>query len=408
MRIFLSHAAEQRAQADRLAIALQTRGYHVFFDVDDLPAAGDYQSRIQQAINNCDLFCFLISPQSITAGRFTLSEIGLARKRWPDPTGRVVPIMVEKVPFEAVPAYLRAVSILEPQGDFVADSLAAISEIQPGRSRRWPRLAAGAAVIVLLGIGYAAYAHFGSRAGSGVPSEAPAGTRPPAGKPSASVSFPLATDLNDTVGRFGAYLTAIGFHRVDDQVTVDFYSKQFPLPGDLRDQSSNVNAFYQDGKIYIHWDLASDKSVVLREYTHHVLSQNAGAGATIGNSDVESGLADYLPATFLDSPLIGQGLGPLFKLPTTYIRSVDNDTTYTGASVEAHARGEAWAGALWACRQSLGKNAIDPLPAVAWRSTFATVDTRTAPARFGAALAAGSTSASRCLAQEMRRRSLPH
>ena len=82
MKVFVSHAAEQRAEADRLAIALRARRHTVFLDADDLPPGGDYQSRIQQAIDDCDLFCFLISPQSITTGRFPLSELGMVRRRW--------------------------------------------------------------------------------------------------------------------------------------------------------------------------------------------------------------------------------------------------------------------------------------------------------------------------------------
>jgi hypothetical protein len=110
MKIFLSHASEQHSEADRLAIALRARGHKVFLDRDDLPPAGDYQLRIQRAINECDLFCFLISPQAIAAGRFTLSELGFARRRWPNPVGRVLPVVVQKVPIETVPAYTYCMS----------------------------------------------------------------------------------------------------------------------------------------------------------------------------------------------------------------------------------------------------------------------------------------------------------
>jgi len=50
VKIFLSHASEQRADADRLAIALQARGHQVFLDTEDLSPGGDYQSRIEDAI----------------------------------------------------------------------------------------------------------------------------------------------------------------------------------------------------------------------------------------------------------------------------------------------------------------------------------------------------------------------
>ena len=106
MRIFLSHASEQHSQAERLAIALRSRGHNVFLDRDDLPAGGDYQSRIRRAVDESDLFCFLISSQSVSSGRFTLSELGFAKRRWPNPTDRVLPIMVERVPLDMVPPYL--------------------------------------------------------------------------------------------------------------------------------------------------------------------------------------------------------------------------------------------------------------------------------------------------------------
>ena len=63
----------------------------------------------------------------------------------------------------------------------------------------------------------------------------------------------------------------VGFTQSDDNVTVYLYSKELPLPGDLRDQSESVNAFYYDHAVYVHWSMSSDMSVFLREYSHHVL-----------------------------------------------------------------------------------------------------------------------------------------
>jgi TIR domain-containing protein len=165
MRIFLSHASEEHADADRLAIALRTRQHKVFLDSNDLPPAGDYQSRIERAIKECNLFCFLISSSSISSGRFTMSELALARRRWPDPAGRVLPIMIHDVPISSVPPYLRHVSILKPQGDLVADALRAIQELQPPRFQYWPssirswpntrlpvKVVLPAAILVLVGL----------------------------------------------------------------------------------------------------------------------------------------------------------------------------------------------------------------------------------------------------------------
>src|SRR5215467_4454363 len=146
MRIFVSHASEDRSEADRLAISLRARGHHVFLDSDDLPPGGDYQSRIERALAKCDLFCFLISTHSIAPKRFTLSEVNIARRRWPNPSGRVLPVMVERVPVDSIPAYLRSVSILESQGDLVADILNGIDAMRSKALWRSPAVLGGAAL----------------------------------------------------------------------------------------------------------------------------------------------------------------------------------------------------------------------------------------------------------------------
>jgi hypothetical protein len=152
--------------------------------------------------------------------------------------------------------------------------------------------------------------------------------------------------------------------------------------------------------------MSSDMSVFLREYAHHALSQasrgNPGAGATA----VESALADYLPASFLGSPLIGEGLGKLFKLPTSYIRRLDNALRWDQVDDEVHARGEVWAGALWSCRQQLGQAAVDGWAVQAWFAMVSSTGAAFEP-RFGAALAAAAAPAGPCLAGELQQRHLP-
>ena len=405
MKVFVSHAAEQRGEADRLAIALRARRHTVFLDADDLPPGGDYQSRIQQAIDDCDLFCFLISPQSIATGRFPLSELGLVRRRWPDPTGRVVPIMVTKVPIDSVPAYLRAVSILEPQGDLVADSLAGIEALRPRPSWQSPRVLAAAGLALAVVVAGFAYVGIRSRdttsQAASEPSTAPRGA---SDQPGLRIR---AGTMEQTVKGFAAHLLGAGFRNASDAVTVHLYSAQMPLPADLQQPSDVVNAFYHDKTLYLHSSLSGDSSVLLREYTHFVLAESVGSAA-IGDSAIESGVADYLPASFLESPLIGEGLGHLFNLQTTYIRRLDQATSYTSVEDEPHARGEVWSAALWACRQIVGQQAVDQAVASAWTSVMTWPLRPDADARFGAALAVVAAPVGGCLTTEMDRRHLPH
>jgi hypothetical protein len=82
-----------------------------------------------------------------------------------------------------------------------------------------------------------------------------------------------------------------------------------PLPGDLQGQSDQINAFYSNNALYIHWKMSSDMTVLLREFTHHVLITAARQGAQFANNEIESALADYFPASFLGSPPHRRGTG---------------------------------------------------------------------------------------------------
>ena len=405
VRIFLSHASEQKTEADSLAIALGARGHNVFLDSEDLPPGSDYQSRIEQAIGACDLFCFLISAASIAPKRFTLSELNVARRRWPNPASRVLPIMVEKVPMESVPPYLRAVSILQPEGDLVADVLSAIEQIRPPKAWQSLRILAGAGAAVLLLAGFLLYPRVMSKFDHAQPQVATETPQAPSG--SSGLNIPVLDTMRNTLARFVVYMKGVGFRQLDDNVTVNLYSKEFPLPGELREQSDTVNAFYFDRGIYVHFSMSSDMSVFLREFAHHALLETAGANKEAGNSAVESALADYYPASFFGSPLIGEGLGPLFQLSTTYIRRLDNKRSYTDVPDESHARGEVWAGALWMCRQELGQATVDTIPAQAWTAISAKPRGTNFESAFGVALASATGPAGACFAREIERRHLP-
>jgi hypothetical protein len=125
MRIFLSHAHEQKRIADRLALGLRQEGHDVFLDKDDLAAGDGYEREIRNQLQKAGLFIFLISPESTDKG-YAMTEVELARKRWRNPSGRVLPVMVVETPFDQIPEYLSAVTLLRPAGDLKAEVLAAV------------------------------------------------------------------------------------------------------------------------------------------------------------------------------------------------------------------------------------------------------------------------------------------
>lgn len=135
MRIFLTYASEQKASAEAIAFSLRGRGHHVFLDKDDLPPGQNYEVQIENAISQSDYLLFLISPQSVSPGRFTLTELELARRKWRHPDGHILPIMVVPTEMRDVPEFLRAVTILEPKGNLAAETAAHVKETDQHKVR---------------------------------------------------------------------------------------------------------------------------------------------------------------------------------------------------------------------------------------------------------------------------------
>jgi len=125
--VFLSYSSEQANAAVRIELSLKEDGHEVFRDRSSLPAGEAFDSRIREAVAESDLFVFLISGASIAPGRYTLTELKFAEQKWPHPGGHVLPVIVEEVPKDALPAYLRAVTILKPQGNLPAEVAAAVA-----------------------------------------------------------------------------------------------------------------------------------------------------------------------------------------------------------------------------------------------------------------------------------------
>ena len=136
MQIFLSYAKEDKSAAESIAFSLRSRGHQVFLDRDDLPAGQGYDQQIEKAVKQSDLFLFLVSPDSIGEGRFTLTELLFARQKWPAPHNRVLPVMVRKCDISQIPTYLKAVTLLEPHGNITAETAAAVDLLAIGSQAR--------------------------------------------------------------------------------------------------------------------------------------------------------------------------------------------------------------------------------------------------------------------------------
>ncbi|HZF08365.1 MAG TPA: TIR domain-containing protein [Thermoanaerobaculia bacterium] len=157
MKVFLSHASEQAEVARSIEVALQSEGHSVFLDRLDLPPGESFNDRIRRAIAASDLFVFLISPEAVAGGRYTLTELEFVEEKWRHPSGYVLPVMVRATELGSLPAYLKAVTVLEPQGNVAADVAAAVARFARPWWRRFGGRWATALAIALVGAGAAGW-----------------------------------------------------------------------------------------------------------------------------------------------------------------------------------------------------------------------------------------------------------
>jgi TIR domain len=94
MRVFLSYSAEDRNLVEPIYLALRAQGHSVFFDRSELPPGEEYDVRLRRAIEESQLFIFMLSPNSLDAGSYTLTELGIAQKTWEHPAGRLLPVVL--------------------------------------------------------------------------------------------------------------------------------------------------------------------------------------------------------------------------------------------------------------------------------------------------------------------------
>lgn len=149
LKLFISYPSTQRDLAERLRIALEGEGHAVFTDRAELKEGEPYHEALREAVDDAEGLVFLITPRSVAPGSYALTELDLAQRQWRSPAGRVLPVLVEATPLAAIPPYLRAVTLLQPKGDVVAETVAAVARLRGG-SRLGLWLALGALLLALL------------------------------------------------------------------------------------------------------------------------------------------------------------------------------------------------------------------------------------------------------------------
>ena len=146
MRIFISYATEQERTAEELHSVLKKDDHEVFCASSSLPGSNDYTREIRAEIEACELFIFMVSPDSVAAGGYALSELLLAERN----DKQILPVEVVEVATAELPPGLSTVTVMSPKGNLVAEVAARVAELaQPSSQarRKWIRIGLWALVL---------------------------------------------------------------------------------------------------------------------------------------------------------------------------------------------------------------------------------------------------------------------
>ncbi len=131
MKIFVSYASDDDRVANEVRYALGQAGHTVFLGSAGLEPAREYHRPLRDEVESSDLFIFLVSPDSLARGRYTLTELGYAKAKWPMPTGFVLPVVLDSTVIDSADPYLTAVTMLEPAGNVAAEVADYVDRLGP-------------------------------------------------------------------------------------------------------------------------------------------------------------------------------------------------------------------------------------------------------------------------------------
>jgi hypothetical protein len=215
--------------------------------------------------------------------------------------------------------------------------------------------------------------------------------------PSGVASAEDKKKIQDVLSNFIVWLQAIGFRRLDQNVSVCIYSKDssIPIVKEALKQGTPTS-FYAGDALFIDETFRADMSVPVHVYSHHALF-NAVTAVDPDGLEIEHALADYLSASFLQSPIVGALRG----------QTLNNASAYLG-SMDVQERGLVWGGALWTCREKAQKQ-MDQLVLPAWEAAATSQNPQKEfTKRFADTIKAAPAPLGTCFSDEIRRRGLLH
>jgi hypothetical protein len=189
----------------------------------------------------------------------------------------------------------------------------------------------------------------------------------------------LQETLNETLGRFGDYLSSIG---MTDTGAIPVVDVSGAPEGMLAAYDQSTNSIFVDPR------LADDPAHTLHEYAHLVLLRAAKGAYQYGSGGldaVEGGLANYFVCGFQNSPRLyaDNVWAHDFGLDAVVLDRHETTAELSDPSDDQE-RGRIWAEVLWSIRTVGSSTQVDTAIANAWTATSSAGDTE--EAKFVAAL----------------------
>ncbi len=172
--------------------------------------------------------------------------------------------------------------------------------------------------------------------------------------------------LRQKLEEFSAYIERLGFPSVSQVPSITVTDEAI---GSVFDPTANEITL---SKFLIH-----DPEFLLHEYVQSVLVARLGDRAIeerdeLAFNQIESGVALYLPCSFIGRPVFGsEDAARGFGVKTPYVATLENSLRLKDVPKDddlgGHlAAGQVWGAVLWSLRTEIGEDRADPIIAKAW------------------------------------------
>lgn len=120
-KVFIAHASENKDVAQDIYYALTKKGMEVYLDEKSLKTGEQFHTRLRELILESKYFVFLISQYSISEHSYCLTELKYAEEKWANGERGFIPVMIEKVDDETLPAFIRQSNYMRPKGNITSE-----------------------------------------------------------------------------------------------------------------------------------------------------------------------------------------------------------------------------------------------------------------------------------------------